>query len=189
LLLALIADSITGNHARFITKEVFDPLGLTDTFYRNERGYINYPLLVNTYWDRYSNAIVENVSRMQQTNVASLVGDDGIVATPGDAVLFLKGLMEGNVLSHETLQLMKTWVNDKAGKPTYGLGLDYATFNNKKAYGHSGGGLGSGCNLYYFPDQNIYVFIAINLGTITDSPIFKKAEPTLDKFFEILLRE
>ncbi len=189
LLLALMADSITGNHARYMTNEIFDPLGLTETFYRNEAGYLTYPLLVNTYWDRYSNSIVENVSRMQQTNVASLVGDDGIVATPGDAVLFLKGLMEGNILSQETLELMKTWVNDKNGKPTYGLGLDYATFNNQTAYGHSGGGLGSGCNLYYFPDQNIYLFIAINLGTVTDSPIFKKAEPVLDKFFEVLLSE
>lgn len=189
LLLALIADAITGDHAAYISQQIFAPLGLTNTFYRHESGYLNYPNLVNSYWDRYSNSIVENISVMQQTNVKSLIGDDGIVASPIEAVKFLKGLVEGKILSEQTVQLMKTRVNDKAGKPTYGLGLDYASFSNQTAYGHSGGGLGSGCNLYYFPEQNIYVFIAINLGTVTDSPIFRKAEPTLDKFFEVLLRE
>lgn len=189
LVLALIADAITGNHAAYISQQIFAPLQLTNSFYKDEAGYLNHSNLVNTYWDRYSNGIVENVSRMQQINVKSLVGDDGIVATPIDAVKFLKGLMEGDILLPATLELMKTWVNDKNGEPTYGLGLDYATFNNQIAYGHSGGGLGSGCNLYYFPEQQIYVFIAINLGTVTGSPIFKKAEPTLDKFFEILLRQ
>lgn len=189
LLLALIADAITGDHAAYLSKQIFAPIGLTNTYYHHESGYLTYSNLVNTYWDRYSNSIVENVSQMQQTNVKSLVGDDGIVATPIDAVKFLKSLMEKEILSEQTLELMKTWVNDKEGKPTYGLGLDYATFNNKSAYGHSGGGLGSGCNLYYFPEQNVYVFIAINVGTVTDSPIFRKAEPILDKFFQILLRE
>lgn len=189
LVLALITDAISGDHATYLSQQIFAPIGLANTYYHHEPGYLTYPNLVNTYWDRYSNSIVENVSQMQQTNVKSLVGDDGIVATPIDAVRFLKSLMEKEILTEQTLELMKTWVNDKEGKPTYGLGLDYATFNNKTAYGHSGGGLGSGCNLYYFPEQNVYVFIAINLGTVTDSPIFKKAEPILDKFFQILLKE
>jgi D-alanyl-D-alanine carboxypeptidase len=124
---------------------------------------------------------------MQRNNVASLIGDDGIVATPVDAVKFLRGLMEGQLLEPSTLELMMTWVNDKNGNPTYGMGLDYATFLDEVGYGHSGGGLGAGCNLYYFPKQNVYVFIGINIGTVTDSPIQKTAEKTLDKFYEALL--
>jgi D-alanyl-D-alanine carboxypeptidase len=188
VLLALIADAITGDHAAFISETIFKPLGLSNTFYRHESDYLNYPQLVNAYWDRYSNSIVENVSQMQRNNVASLVGDDGIVATPVDAVKFLRGLMEGQLLEPATVELMKTWVNDSQGKPTYGLGLDYALFQDEVAYGHSGGGLGAGCNLYYFPKQQVYVFIAINLGTVTDSPIHKVAEKTLDNFYEVLLK-
>lgn len=188
LVLALIADAVTGDHATYLSNVIFEPLGLTSTFYRNDSGYLQYPVLVNTYWDRYSNGIVENVSQMQQTNVASLIGDDGIVATPVEAVKFLKGLMEGDLLLPATLALMKTWVNDKDGNPTYGLGLDYTKFLGEEAYGHSGGGLGAGCNLYYFPKHNIYVFIGINLGTVTDSPIQKNAKKTLDEFYEILLK-
>ena len=32
----------------------------------------------------------------------------------------------------------------------YGLGLDHATFKGQPGYGHSGGGIGAGCQLYYF---------------------------------------
>ncbi len=188
VLLALIADEITGDHAKFLSETIFRPLGLANTFYRHESGYLKYPLLVNSYWDRYSNSTLENVSQMQRNNVASLIGDDGIVANPVDAVKFLRGLMEGQLLQPTTLDLMKTWVNDSKGKPTYGLGLDYTLFQGEIAHGHSGGGIGAGCNLYYFPKQNVYVFIAINLGTVTDSPIHKTAEKSISKFYEVLLK-
>lgn len=188
VLLALIADAITGDHAAFLSETIFKPLGLSNTFYRHEPNYLNYPQLVNSYWDRYSNSIVENVSQMQRSNVASLVGDDGIVATPVDAVKFLRGLMEGQLLKPATLDLMKTWAKDSKGNPAYGLGLDYTLFLGEIAYGHSGGGIGAGCNLYFFPKQNVYVFIAINLGTVTDSPIHKTAVKSINRFYEALLK-
>lgn len=188
LVLALIADAITGDHAAFISKEIFEQLGLQYTFYRPNVEHTQLHELVNGYWDRHSDGIVENVSQMQLTNVASLIGDDGIVATPLDAVKFLKGLMDGKLLSARTLQLMKTWVNDAQGSPTYGLGLDYTTLGGQIAFGHSGGGLGAGCQLYYFPGQNVFVFIGINLGTVTESPIHDLAASPLDKIYEIILK-
>ena len=188
VILALIADALTGDHATYLTETIFKPLALSNTYYRHETGYLKYPQLVNSYWDRYSNSTIENVSQMQRNNVASLIGDDGIVATPIDAVKFLRGLMEGQLLQPATLDRMKTWAKDIKGNPAYGLGLDYTLFAEEVAYGHSGGGLGSGCNLYYFPKQNVYVFIAINLGTVTDSPIHRVAEKTLNKFYEVLLK-
>ena len=189
VLLALIADAITGDHASYLTEVIFKPLGLVNTFYRNDKNYLSYPELINTYWDRYSNSTLENVSKMQRYNVVTLIGDDGIVATPVDAVKFLRGLMEGYLLQPSTLELMKTWSKDSKGNPTYGLGLDYTLFQGEIAYGHSGGGIGAGCNLYYFPKQNIYLFIGINLGTVTDSPIHKAAIKSIDKFYEVLLKQ
>jgi D-alanyl-D-alanine carboxypeptidase len=188
VILALIADAVTGDHAKFLSEVIFQPLGLTNTFYRNDPGYLKYPNLVNSYWDRHSNSVIENVSQLQRNNVQALVGDDGIVATPGDAVKFLKGLMEGQLLSLSTLEEMKSWVKDPKGNVKYGLGLDHATFQGHNAYGHSGGGIGAGCQLYYFPEKNLYVFIGINLGTVTDSPIHKQASPTIDKLYEVLLK-
>jgi D-alanyl-D-alanine carboxypeptidase len=187
LLLALIGDAITGDHAKYIEEKIFRPLGLTETFYRASSGYLSYPTLSNTYWDRHGNGIVENVSQLQRNNVAALIGDDGIVATPADAIKFLRGLMEGKLLSDSTLAMMKTWQRDKEGNPTYGLGLDYNVVRGKIQVGHSGGGIGSGCQLYYFPGEDLYIFIGINLGTVTESPLHTAVAKTLDRVYTILL--
>ncbi len=187
VLLSLISDAITGDHARYIRENVFKPIGLTQTFYRGSEGYINYPHLVNSYWDRHSDSIVENISVLQNSSVASCVGDDGIVATSIEAVKFLKGLMEGKIISSTSLELMKTWVNGKDGKPTYGYGLDHATFVGHTGYGHSGGGVGAGCQLYYFPEKNIYLFVGVNLGTLTESPLHQAVEKVIEKIYSTLL--
>jgi D-alanyl-D-alanine carboxypeptidase len=187
ILLALLTDALTGDHARYIADTLLAPLGLGRTYYRGQAGYPNHPDLVNAYWDRYGNGVVENVSQMQRTNVASLVGDDGIVATPADAVTFLRGLMEGKLLSAATMDEMKTWVNNRKGEPAYGLGLAYAKVRGQVAYGHTGGGLGAGCALYYFPEKGVYVFLGINLGTVTDSPLHKGVEAAMDRVMGALL--
>jgi D-alanyl-D-alanine carboxypeptidase len=187
VLLSLIADEITGDHAGYISERIFKPLNLRRTFYRSDPGYLTYEDIPNTYWDRYSNGIIENVSQLQLNNVAAMVGDDGIVTTPHDAVLFLKALMTGEIISPSSLTRMKSWVNDTSGNPTYGLGLDYANFVGHVGYGHSGGGIGAGCQLYYFPAQDTYVFIGVNIGTVTDSPLHHDAMKTLDKIYRILL--
>jgi D-alanyl-D-alanine carboxypeptidase len=181
-------DALTGDHALFIQDNIFAPLGLTQTFYRNDKTYPNYPMLVNSYWDRYSDGILENVSQMQRNNVSSLIGDDGIVATPTDAILFLKGLNEGKLLSSSTLEQMKTWVKDNKGNPKYGLGLGYGILHGAEAYGHSGGGIGAGCDLRYFPANGVYMFVAVNLGTVTESPIHKEAEKMLSEIQQILVK-
>ncbi len=186
LLLTVIADFIVGDHAKLIRETIFQPLQLTHTFYRGDTDYLNYPTLVNTYWDRHSNGVIENASLLQRNNVACLVGDDGIVTTPIEAVKFLKGLVQGKLLSAQSLEQMRIWVTRKE-KPVYGLGLVYGIFAGNNGYGHSGGGIGAGCQLYYFPEKEVYVFVAINLGIVTDSPIHKKAEGIIDELYHALL--
>lgn len=188
LLLALMVDALTGDHARYISEHIFAPLGLSDTYYRHEKNYPEYPTLMNTYWDRYSDGILENVSQMQRNNVASLIGDDGIITTPVDAVKFLRGLMTGQLVSTVTLLDMQVWATDKKGAPRYGLGLAYHEINGQVAIGHTGGGIGAGCELYYYPAKNLYSFIGINLGTVTDSPLHKVAEPARDNIYVELLK-
>ncbi|WP_296704258.1 serine hydrolase [Algoriphagus sp.] len=189
VLLALMMDHMTGDHAAYMQEHVFDLLGLKNTFYRNDPDYLTYPNLVNGYWDRFSDGIIENSSRLQVENVSKLVGDDGIVVTPNDAIRFLKALINGELISEKSLSEMKNWVNNSQGEKAYGLGLDYAMIGGEVAFGHSGGGLGAGSQLYYFPEKDLYFFMAINLATVTDSPIHKEAEAVLNEIYEILLRD
>lgn len=188
VLLALMMDFLTGDHAQYMQEHIFDQLGLENTFYRNDSNYLTYPNLVNGYWDRFSNRIIENSSRLQIANVSRLVGDDGIVTTPRDAIIFLQALMKGRLISEESLSEMKNWVSDSNGNPAYGLGLDYSEFAGEKAFGHSGGGLGAGSQLYYFPEKDLYFFMAINLATVTDSPIHQDAEPILNEIYKLLIK-
>ena len=187
VILSLIADYITGDHVKYMYNNILEPLKLRDTYYSIEKGNTYGNRLVNNYWDRYSNGILENSSILLNTNTASMVGDDGIVCTAIDALNFLRGLFGNRLLKPETIDLMKDFVLDEKGNPTYGLGLDYSLFQNEIAYGHSGGGLGTGCQLYYFPKQDLYFFMAINLATVTDSPIHVKAAVVLEDIYKILL--
>jgi D-alanyl-D-alanine carboxypeptidase len=102
-LLTFIADAIISDHAKYMAQTIFEPLRLNYTFYRNSRGYLTYPLLPDTYWDILSTGRPANITPMQVANVAALRGDDGIVATPIDAVRFLKGLVDGKLLKEESM--------------------------------------------------------------------------------------
>ncbi len=190
LLLALIVDNVTGDHATFIQDNIFDRIGLNNTFYRNDSNYLEYDNLVNSYWDRHGSGVIENISKMQRINVSSLIGDDGIVCTTKDAVQFLEALIRGQLLENNTFEMMKEWQLNSKGEATYGLGLDLGKFGSEEqiGYGHSGGGIGAGCELYYFPKQDITIFLVINLGTITASPIHENVIPLRESLYDAALK-
>ena len=187
VLLSMIVDHVTGNHGVFMEDTIFKPLGLKHTYYQISEKKLKGETLTEGYWDRYSDGVLENISRTQRLNVTYMVGDDGIVTTTEEAVLFLKGLLEGELLKESTLDLMKTWVKDKQGKPRYGLGLGYGEIADHIFYGHSGGGLGAGCELRYFPEKNLYVFVAINIGTVTQSPLHEKLAEIRENLYQVVL--
>lgn len=183
VLLALMMDHLTGDHAQFIRENIFEKLELENIFYRESENYLEKSALVDGYWDRHSNGILENSSYLQKQNVKKMVGDDGIITTAADGIRFLEGLITGKLISQESLAEMKTWATDAKGIPKYGLGLDITTLGGKEAIGHSGGGLGAGAQLYYFTEQKTYVFLAINLATVTGSPIHGKVEKILNEIY------
>ncbi|MGE0770455.1 MAG: serine hydrolase domain-containing protein [Cyclobacteriaceae bacterium] len=190
-LLAYMVEHITGkSHAQVIRKGILEPLGLEHTFYREEIANVIESGLVNCYIDRLSDGVVENVSKQQINNVLSMMGDDSIVATPSDYVDFLKGLLSGKLISQASLDQMMTWVQDRKGNPAYGQGLDYAKFDDKWiAYGHSGGGLGAGCVLYYFPEQDVTLFVGVNLSTLLGGPLVDKVDNMRKELFEAVLAD
>jgi D-alanyl-D-alanine carboxypeptidase len=189
VLLALIADKLTGNHAQYIHEQIFQPLGLSNTFYRETPDYLNKETLVNTYWDRYGNGTIENCSEMQKVNVASLIGDDGIIAPPMEYVKFLKALFEGQLLQPATMNEMLTFVRNKPSD-TFGFGLGIATnaYKTHIFYRHSGGGVGAGCYLVYLPAQKTFFFLGSNLGTILPTPLWENNATIEQDIFEILTK-
>ncbi|GAC1385264.1 MAG: hypothetical protein NVSMB45_13810 [Ginsengibacter sp.] len=185
-MLALIADNITQNHSKYINDSLFKKLDLNETFYKSDLNYLQHGNLVNSYIDRFSNGKIENVSKWQKANVASMIGDDGIYCSPKDAIKFLKGIFEMKVLNDESLTQFLTFVKDDKGNDIYSTGLFNFSTKAYKAYGHGGAGIGSGCGIFYLPQKNKYIFMAINLGTIIQGPLVDKADELKNKLLQLL---
>ena len=188
LLLSLIGNAITGDHAAYIKKNIFKPLGLTNSYYGNGHDYLKNLNLPESYWDVFNNGIPVNISRFQQSTVVSSKGDDGIVCTTIDAIKFLKGLMEGKLLKPESMKEMFDFVKDEKGNKRYGMGMIYFDLSGITAYGHGGGGVGAGCGLLYIPSHKVYVFFSTNLGVLVDGKLPNKAGEMRDAILATLLK-
>ena len=173
LLLSLIGDAITGDHAEYIKKNIFMPLGLTNTYYGNDHGYLKGLNLPESYWDVFNNGVPVNITGFQQMTVVSSKGDDGIVCTTTDAIKYLKGLMEGKLLRPDSQKELLEFVQDEKGNKRYGMGLIHFDLNGIEAYGHGGGGVGAGCGLMYIPSHKTYVFFSTNIGVLIESELVK----------------
>jgi D-alanyl-D-alanine carboxypeptidase len=189
LLLALIADRITGDHAAYIRKHILQPLQMNHSWYDPARMKVDYPGLTDSYWDILNMSRPTNITPMQKANVAPLMGDDGVVSTTTDAVLFLRGLMEGKLLKPSTLALMQQWVKNDSGRAAYGLGLIHFEEGGLEGVGHGGGGLGAGCILLYVPAKKIYLFLATNIGVVVDGLGGIKANELKNAVLEVLLKD
>ncbi len=182
-ILSIIADVITGDHTAYMKKNIFDPLGMTQTRYLKSPSDLDGLPVVDSYWDVLETGLPANITPMQKANVASMKGDDGIVCAPLDAVKFIRGLMEGKLLAPASLEMMMTTVKNAKGVPVYGLGLSRLEAGGIVAWGHGGGGIGAGCLLLYIPAAKTSLFMATNLGVLVETPLSQKADPMK---FEIL---
>lgn len=186
-ILALMVEHITGaSHASVIRQRISQPLGLARTYYKEEVAATVNSGLVNSYFDRFSNGQLENISQPQLNNILSMMGDDSIVATASDYIDFLDGLFAGKLLSAESFEEMKQTVTNTKGEPAYGLGLDYAKEKNVIGWGHSGGGLGAGCILYHYPEKDVTIFLGVNMCTLLESPATDQIEKMRVEIFDVL---
>jgi D-alanyl-D-alanine carboxypeptidase len=185
-LLAMIINVATGeHHSKFYTSEIFQPLGLAHTYYKNEPAFPQPDGLVNCYFDRTGDGNIENVSDVNNYLTSIFTGSDGIMASVYDYYSFLKALVEGNVVSQEALHEMTQWRDTYSWTTNkYGLGLQRRETRYGYVMGHDGDAMGAGTDMFYFPERNTYVVTATNLGTFLDTDL---TELYNDKFHEELL--
>ena len=188
LLLSLIADAITGDHAAYIRTHIFKPMGLKNTYYALDHKYLNNLYIADSYWDVFNENKPANITNLQLPTVACSKGDDGIVCTPVDAVKFLKAVIEGKLLNEVSMKEMFDFVKDEKGNNKYGMGMYYLDLGGLPAYGHGGGGIGAGCGLIYIPSHKTYLFISTNVGVLTEGKLPKAADELKTQVLMALLQ-
>ena len=169
LLQWVVEKAANKSYAQVLQQEILQPLGLSKTYFRITESQMLQLGFPNYYFERYNNGQLENVTQWHNTIAKGLEGYGGIAANGTDVIRFMEALINGNLISPESLTEMRTWVQGKEStEPDYGLGFEYFGGYNKTVptvtYGHEGDGLGGTTQVLYVPVNNTYLFITINAG-------------------------
>lgn len=172
VLLAVILDQITGDHADFLSRRIFQPLGMAHTYYRKEAGLPSPPFLVTPYMDRYGDGSLESVGAdfpaIRQNHA---YGAGGLLADIEDYARFVEALFRGELISPEALNLMST--PRGPGLPYgYGFGMivkpvpgvDEARYGRN--HGHGGRGYFGVMEMSHYPKAGVMIGFACNMGLL-----------------------
>lgn len=168
LLLTLVADRLEGDHAVALHERVLEPLAL-DSIHYHDAAYPEPTGLVRSYWDRWGDGSLEDVSDWQVALTASIPGSDGVLGTVTDVARLVAAAGRGDLLSPQLQQQVTTWVDEPATQEApmtdaYGLGLMRQDLPQGTWIGHSGSQLGAGSFAYFHADSDISIAAATNVG-------------------------
>jgi len=172
LILSKVIESATGvPHAVALRNEVFDVVGMPDTYYY---WHENLPQngIVQGYFDLYN---THNLQNMTQWNTGSGNGYGGVYSTVWDMYRFAEALfINKTLISEASLQQMLTFHPLVESRKQLGLACfkDFIDIGNPQtdyAWGHRGRDLGYSADLFYFPEYKSIMALIVNYGTDGDS--------------------
>ncbi len=150
VLLGLIVEKVTKQpYAQVLQKNIVEKLKLKNTFYGGK---------INAAKNEASSFMFLNNSwfELPETHMSVPHGAGALVSTPQDLGIFLRGLLQGKLVSKATVEQMKTL------KDNYGLGLLTIPFGKLSSYGHGGIIDGFTSMLTYFPEQDVTIATTFN---------------------------
>jgi len=130
--------------AEILEEKIIKPINLKNTYYGKNINIKDNEC--NSY--RYAED-AEGWIIYTETDMSIPLGAGGIVSTPVDLLLFGEALFNGELVSSNSLQQMKTL------KERFGMGLIPFPFYEHIAFGHGGGIDGFGSLFAYFTDSKI----------------------------------
>lgn len=149
ILLSLIAEDVSKkDYSSLIEKYITKPLKLTNTFVGKS---IDASKNEAFSYSKMATWVLE-----EETNTSIPRGAGAIVSTPKELNLFLQALINGKLVTKESLALMQTMKDD------FGLGLFPIPFSDKQSLGHTGGIDGFQSVVTYFPSDSLSVAITAN---------------------------
>ena len=159
LLAGQLIEAVTGNPAhQELRSRVLEPLGLADTYLPPAE--VPPEPLVSGYYDLAGTGEeTAIVTALPQAGLQSLGWTGGgLEATATDVVRLLPGIVDGGLLSEESLAEMATPTLDTE----YGLGVNRGTIAGQDAWWHGGGVPGFRSQHAYFPESGVSIALLSN---------------------------
>lgn len=165
VLLGLLVEEVSGQTlAAYLTENIFIPLGLNSIFVGDEethlpggtpKGYLdihgNETLIQSEFWYHFDLA----------------TGDGGVITTMYDLGIFIEQLLAGNVVSPESLAIMKDgfelpedWKGFYHERNGHGFEIYETPYGT--AFGHTGAVFGFLTIAWHFPDSGVTIIHSIN---------------------------
>jgi CubicO group peptidase (beta-lactamase class C family) len=166
--------------AEFGAKEIFQPLGMASTQWRDDHTRI-----VKGRATAYgTGAQGEYHTNMSFTNV---YGNGGLLTTAGDLLIWNENFENPRVIGREYLSQMQTRTKLNDGNTIlYGLGLEITEYKGVREISHSGSTAGYRAFLARYPDQHFSIALLCNLANINAGAL---AHQVADIFLEGRLQE
>jgi CubicO group peptidase (beta-lactamase class C family) len=158
-ILAMVIEKTSGmSYDDFMTKYIFQPLGMANTFiYNPSKGLpANATISYKYNWRREPDMFADGV-----------YGDKGIYSTPEDMYHWDQSFYQNKLLSNETIELAYGPCSfEKPGIKNYGLGWRMLCYpNGNKVIYHNGWWHGNNTSFYRFIKENMTIIILGNKFT------------------------
>jgi D-alanyl-D-alanine carboxypeptidase len=164
ILLGKIIETIEGKPFYEVFKDkLFIPLNLTLTSFAATDHVPDG--IIRGYVDIYSNLNVTDATYYSGWDYYT--ADGGLISNPYDLFVFLKSIMDEEIISSSSYEEMTKWIMPKNQDPEffdiyYGLGLFKMDTPYGEAYFHSGDAIGYYAIMLYLPGQKTYIVWAVN---------------------------
>jgi tetratricopeptide (TPR) repeat protein len=120
------------------------------------------------------------VKNSEFVDISSRFAAGGTRSTVPDLLKFAKGIMEGKLVSSDTMNMMSASMSTRAGRLTnYGMGWETTPYNGRYMLAHSGGQQETRTLLYVLPSRQMAIAVGVN---------YEGANPAVyvDRLFQLL---
>lgn len=169
ILLSMIIEKLDGNLSQSFQTRIFQRLGANDSYLIETPGQLPSGVPAS-YWDRYGDGVLEEVSDYQIALAAGLEGADGLVASVQDMNLFMRGLVNRTLVDSASYDQLMEVIDIAEGNSSqnyvaYGLGIGKVQVSNEVWYGSFGNHVGCGAMMLYNPVHDVSIVAVQNTGT------------------------
>ena len=176
ILLSMIIEQLEGDLRTVYQSRIFDKANMLNAHLIDDPEQVPTNGISASYWDRFGNGQMENVSDYQLALAAGLAGTDGLILSTEDLTKFAHGLMNGNFISETSYQKMIDCLDIPEADQNqnyvgYGLGIGQVKVNEVTWIGSFGNHVGSGAMVIFNPVDGTVVSILQNTGTFFNDPI------------------